>query len=822
MSLASKLALPMRSPWLRKTAKSWWEQVRDYFSVRPATFLAAFWPMVLLSTLLYIRYLPTTNYIFDEQEALLGNPYLNQPTYEYGDAIYRDFWGLPANASIGSYRPVPNLLWRGLIEFGERGQNLIDTRVPESWKIKYAGIHESMNPGRPVETLTELMKKSWPQHLFNLLFHGVNGAIFVAMAYRLSKRHLLSWVAGTTFVTAAILTEAVSGVVGIADVLGGLGALLALAALAMRAHAMPFAVFLATLLGLFSKESAIVCLPLTPVAALLFSHLLHPERPARLARAGLALVGSAVAFIVYVELRKRWFPSSLPAELAEGLEPGASTASRWVREFMIWFHQAPLPKDPLNNPLVDAPTDLRVAGACRVYFRGLTQVVFPWSLSGDYSFPQEPAPKELIFPESVLGWFFLVGSLGIALGLYLVALRRETKQREALALGADPATEHPMLAALAKWLTREGHHAAIDKRAQKIGVWERRLFEGAVILFSVWLGYKLNLLGPSEMNKDFGDKELDKHIAFSKAAVDDLMVYAGCACLFVGGMIEGGWKRRTVGVSDYRLPVIAMGLVWLVVSYFPHSNIAVLLPTVRAERLWYFPVLGTTMVIAVLLTMGFDKVKLHKRWGTYAFLIPTLFLGFQGVRAYIQSMAYRDDLVFWRSTKEAVPNSAKAHLNYSVMLGARGYMDQRLEESFIALELAPDWAMAHVYTGDTLCRMGRVEESWPYYRDGFEKGPNDKSLIVLGLQCLFDTKNLKLHEEELRKMAVDHPGSWIAYLAVDTLDNGDKQGGVIRDKPAGQAETQTQEAATETVQETTIELTVTESAGSAVPAESAQ
>ncbi len=802
-NLPAKLAVPMRFPWLRNTLKTGWEQVKHYFSVRPATFAAAFWPMITLSVLLYIRYLPTTNYIFDEQEALLGNPYLNQPTFKYGDAIYRDFWGLPANASIGSYRPVPNLLWRGLIEFGERGQALIDNNIPAAWKVSYANLHESMNPGRPVETLPDLMKKSWPQHLFNLFFHGINGALFVAMAYRLSRRNLVAWLAGTTFVTAAILTEAVSGVVGIADVLGGLGALLALAALSTRAYVMPFAVFSAVLLGLFSKESAIVCVPLTPVAALLLSHLLHPDKPARLVRAGLSLVGAALAFIVYVELRKRWFPSSLPSELAEGLEPGSSAASHYMREFMVWFHQAPLPKDRLNNPLVDAPPDLRVAGACRVYARGLSQVVFPWTLSGDYSYPQEPAPTELIFPESVLGWFMMVGPLGLALGLFVLALKREWKHREPL----RPHVVHPFGVGLAQWFTKKSRHSQIEKQTPVIALWERRLFEVAVIFGTAWLAYKLNTVGPSEMNKDFGDKELDRNILFPSHAVNDLMAYGACACLFVGGLVEGLWKPRTTAATDYRLPVAALGLVWLVVSYFPHSNIAVLLPTVRAERLWYFPVLGTTMVIALLLSAGFDRAKELRRWGSYAWIVPTVFLTFQGGRAYLQSTAYRDDLIFWRDTKNAVPNSAKAHLNYSVMLGARSRWQERLEESLIALELAPDWAMAHVYTGDTLCRMGRPEESWAYYKTGFDKGPNDKGLIVLGLQCLWDTKHLKLHEEELRALSEAHPGSWIAYLADDTLRNGDKQGGVMRDKPAGQ---EAAETATETA-EATDSATTTES-----------
>src|SRR5688572_28568470 len=85
-------------------------------------------------------------------------------------------------------------------------------------------------------------------------------------------------------------------------------------------------------------------------------------------------------------------------------------------------------------------------------------------------------------------------------------------------------------------------------------------------------------------------------------------------------------------------------------------------------------------------------------------------LGFQAVQARLHAFDYTDDLVFWRATKNAVPKSAKAHLNYSVMVGARGDLEERLAANRRALELAPKWAMAHVYLGDTLCRLHRAGE----------------------------------------------------------------------------------------------------------------
>ncbi len=84
---------------------------RRYFAEQDPRFAIAFAPALLVSILLYVRS-PLSNYIFDEQEALLANPYVNDPTVPFHAAFARDFWGLPPDRSIGSYRPLPNLIWR--------------------------------------------------------------------------------------------------------------------------------------------------------------------------------------------------------------------------------------------------------------------------------------------------------------------------------------------------------------------------------------------------------------------------------------------------------------------------------------------------------------------------------------------------------------------------------------------------------------------------------------------------------------------------------------------------------------------------------------
>jgi hypothetical protein len=227
-------------------------------------------------------------------------------------------------------------------------------------------------------------------------------------------------------------------------------------------------------------------------------------------------------------------------------------------------------------------------------------------------------------------------------------------------------------------------------------------------------------------------------------------------------------------------PVLGAAMMWAVVSYFPVSNIPILLPTVRAERFWYFPAIGTSLILGIFFRALFDLGRRKQMLGVAVFAF-VLFFGVQCFAARWHALDYNDDLTFWDATRRSVPQSAKAHLNYSVMQGARGRLDIRLESNGVALALAPDWPMANVYMGDTLCRLHRSDEAWPYYLRGFDLAPNDVNLVALGVQCMWDEKQLgedSVKRAELVALGEKHPGSWLDYIQRDIVDYGDEHDGV--------------------------------------------
>lgn len=609
---------------------SFWSKSRqavvEYFTLNDPLFANAFAPALFFAALLYVRS-PTTNCIFDEQEALLANPYVNGIDLKYFDAFKRDFWGLPPTRSIGSYRPLPNLLWRLLWPLGN---------------------------------------SPWLLHWINVVIHAACAALIASFVWSVTKQRKLGWWAGLIYVSFALLTEAVTGVVGLADMLGALFLLLGLHCLKLRWYLSAPLAFVTVLLGFFSKESELVAIPLLAAAAFVTARSLHPKSAWPLGRALLALLATVGALAVYTEVRRRNFPVELPPELARPIDASAPLPERMMHAFLRWFRQPRLPADPMNNPLVSADFPQRVAGALRVYASGLGQLMLPLRLSGDYSFPAEPVPSRLVFFGSVAG----------AIGMLL-----------------------PPLVAF---------------------------FGLPVVVYREWRAQRA----------------------------------------------EPG--REIVAFGGARL--VLLGMLWVPVAYFPHSNIPTLLPTVRAERFWVIPAIGASLVLAVLVHRFHGLKPSPVRWLVWATL--GLWLAFQLIQARRHALDYTDDLSFWRATARATPNSAKARLNHAVMLGARNRLPERLAEGAHAVRLAPKWPMARIYQGDTLCRMDKPAEAWPHYRAGFELGPNESNLIALALQCLWEKKHIEPNREELRGMAENYPGSWLAYLVHDTLENGEEYKGV--------------------------------------------
>src|SRR5690606_6383635 len=279
--------------------------------------------------------------------AILANPYV-QGRGSVSSVLRLDFWGLPARASIGSYRPLPNLVWRLWAEWTSAGS---------------AFLLQLMNP----------------------VLHAAIGGALSLFIRRVTRSPWAAYAAGLWFVVAAISTEVVSSIVGLADLLVGLSLGVGLLGLALPPGPRHLSVCLLVLGRMLSKETMLAGVVLLPLAALVpgatgscpggggtggESVPAAPGAPARPDAAGagarplwgaLSIFGASLSgALVFFVLKRALFLADIPRD---GAPPGAAG---WFSSILAWTGQAALPIDPFNNPLLGADLVERVCSALRI------------------------------------------------------------------------------------------------------------------------------------------------------------------------------------------------------------------------------------------------------------------------------------------------------------------------------------------------------------------------------------------------------------------------------------------------------------------------
>lgn len=227
----------------------------------------------------------------------------------------------------------------------------------------------------------------------NVLLHLVCAGLVYALVWTLVRRRWAATVAALLFAVHPVTTEAVTNVVGRADLLATVGVLGGILCWAHGAapsgrRRMPWGVGLvaASGLALFSKESGLV---------LLLGIGLHDLAFARRWRLRAEHVVVAVVAAGYLAARA-WVDSN-------GLPPEDLAA--------------------IDNPLVEAPFLLGRLTAFGVLARLLGLVVWPATLSVDYSYRQIPIAA--LPPAQAGDWVAIAGLVGLGLAVWaLVRVRR--------------------------------------------------------------------------------------------------------------------------------------------------------------------------------------------------------------------------------------------------------------------------------------------------------------------------------------------------------------------------------------------------------------
>ncbi len=217
-----------------------------------------------------------------------------------------------------------------------------------------------------------------PYVVENVALHCACAALVYALVWRLGRRVWAATVAALLFALHPIATEAVTNVVGRADLLATLGVLGALVAWSaageapgVRRIALLAAIGAATLVALLAKESGLVLVP-----AVLLHDVAFPSERRRRVRSEHVVVG--VLLVGYL-------------------------AARW------WVDRIGFPPEdilPIDNPIVEAPFLAGRLTAIGVLVREAALLVWPATLSTDYSYRQIPVVT--LPPSTVADWIAIL------------------------------------------------------------------------------------------------------------------------------------------------------------------------------------------------------------------------------------------------------------------------------------------------------------------------------------------------------------------------------------------------------------------------------
>ena len=224
-------------------------------------------------------------------------------------------------------------------------------------------------------------------HLTNLLLHAANTLLLYLLCARLIRNRKTALFAALLFAVHPVHTEAVANISGRSDLLFTAFGLLAIRFFVSTRTLAPYGAALSVLLACFCKETAL----LLPV------------------------------FLVFCDLI--WKPgaaASLPAYLWHRLRIrhiwiAAATATFLCFRTLAVGNFSPVPPSPMDNPLFEASFAERVFTIPVLILHYLRLLVFPATLSVDYSFNQIPVVSTPAHPLFLLGTVLLVG-LGAAVG----------------------------------------------------------------------------------------------------------------------------------------------------------------------------------------------------------------------------------------------------------------------------------------------------------------------------------------------------------------------------------------------------------------------
>ena len=206
--------------------------------------------------------------------------------------------------------------------------------------------------------------------------------------------------------------------------------------------------------------------------------------------------------------------------------------------------------------------------------------------------------------------------------------------------------------------------------------------------FSVFVQYVRLLFFPLGQN-------LDYMMPFKRGFFDGYTPLAFLFVVFV--LVLGFWNIR-------KRPAVSFGIFWFFVTLSIESSIFPISDAIFEHRL-YLPMFG--FAVAVVYSV-FDLFQDREKWAVV--ILSVAFLGLS-TGTYLRNQIWKDPVMLWADVTSKSPHNHRAYYNLGNVLQRRGKLDEALLQYEKALQLRPNFAVAHDNMGLVFMAKGNIPEA---------------------------------------------------------------------------------------------------------------
>jgi Flp pilus assembly protein TadD len=237
-----------------------------------------------------------------------------------------------------------------------------------------------------------------------------------------------------------------------------------------------------------------------------------------------------------------------------------------------------------------------------------------------------------------------------------------------------------------------------------------------------------------------------------------------------GGLLVG--VSVLVALSRRRLPPLAVGWFWFLVTLLPVIGLVQVGQAAMADRYTYLPLIG----LAVALAWGVRELVARRRLARAATAaLATAVLAALAVANSAQVRIWRDSFSLFEHALRVTEENHVAHINLATALFNQGRLDEAATHLTAALHIAPTSWLAHGILADVRVRQGRPIEAVPLYRKALRQNRGTERWHV-GLGNAFtDLGRLKRAVESYREALRLKPTMAVAHgnLARTLVEKGE-------------------------------------------------